>query len=585
MIYTYLFEAKAVQSYLFQGNKLKDLISASERLDRMIDESHDSLLFHVLEAANLEHDLITATKSNESVRFLRCKGGAFYAFSTSKDALVKLREAWTLTLSQLFPTLVYVDALNHGDSLSKSLEAAMKGLGADRNLPQVNFPIATAITERYSRTGNPSTKLSALAKKSSPDERANDSGLDLDTDLHRQALSAWNLKDASALTNRFTPEGLRGLVKFPIEFEDEFPFVGSKDGLSKREREAIKDMALIHIDGNGLGVLLRKLQDKLKDKSDDVFASSFRMFSTALNRATLKAAQIATQNLYDRVSQKSEHDISLLPMRPVVLGGDDVTLFCRADLAMTYANDFCSAFKSVSKDELNQLYQQHLKGSGIEPFMTASGGVLYHKASHPFMACHQMVEALCLVAKKLTKSVHGDQSDKVGPAALAFYRITSSTHEELESIYNQSQNYQVIDDNSKETINVSISQLAYFVDENTDHERHIDNLAALMKLSQQPGSPVSMAKWRQMATHLSRGDLSESKRVFSRAKSLADAKDAVALEKIFLKLSANKQNDWLWLKESESSRCLYQTPINDLLVLEHFQPVKIEGPQACEERI
>lgn len=585
MIYTYLFEAKAVQSYLFQGNKLKDLISASERLDRMIDESRDSLLYHVLEAANLENDLLKSSTSKDAIRFLRCKGGAIYAFSTSKQVLVKLRETWTLTLCQLFPSLVYVDALSQGVSLPETLQVGMMSLGADRNVPQVSFPIGTAITERYSKTGNPTIQLSEIAKQSSPDERKSGTGLDIDTDFHRQALTAWNLKTDSTLTSRFTPEGLRGHVKFPIDFEDEFPFAGSKEGLTKREREAIKDIALIHIDGNGLGILLRKLQEKLKSTSDDVFASSFRTFSTALNQATLKAAQIATQNLYEQVcKERPSQDVFLLPMRPVVLGGDDVTLFCRADLAMNYAKAFCAAFKRISKDELNHLYQQHLKGSGIEPFMTASGGVLYHKAGHPFMACHQMVEALCAVAKKLTKSIHGDQSDKVGPAALAFYRITSSTHEELEMIYNQSQVYEVIDDDSEDAMTLSISQLAYFVDENTEHERHLNHLAELMKLSQKAGSPVSIAKWRQMATHLSRGDLSEAKRIFSRAKSLSDPKSAADLEQILHKLSAKQQHNWLWLKETGLTGGEYQSSINDLLVFEHFQPVQLEGPQACEER-
>ncbi|MGD6740190.1 hypothetical protein ACN08N_19290 [Photobacterium leiognathi subsp. mandapamensis] len=122
MRYCYLFEAKSIQEYLFQSNKLKDVIAASERLDRLIDSTECSVLDQVLKAAELESDLLNRdVNTDHTIHFLRCKGGAFYAYCQQQAPLVSLRSAWTLTLSQLFPSLVYTDALSEAPALKVAL--------------------------------------------------------------------------------------------------------------------------------------------------------------------------------------------------------------------------------------------------------------------------------------------------------------------------------------------------------------------------------------------------------------------------------------------------------------------------------
>ena len=51
------------------------------------------------------------TPDSEVIHFLRCKGGAFYAYSQSEKPLLKLRSLWTITVQQLFPSLEFTDAL------------------------------------------------------------------------------------------------------------------------------------------------------------------------------------------------------------------------------------------------------------------------------------------------------------------------------------------------------------------------------------------------------------------------------------------------------------------------------------------
>ncbi|HAS6067159.1 TPA: hypothetical protein I7114_10550 [Vibrio vulnificus] len=590
MYYCYLFEAKSIQAYLFQSNKLRDVISASERLDRLVDSSAESVLGMVLNTAKLSSDLFdVAPDSPQSIYFLRCKGGAFYAYCRSESPLLALRSGWTLTLSQLFPSLIYTDALSQAENLPQAMTLGLKQLNTDRNSPHPCLPLATSLVLRTARTGKGAVPLSRLATQGSVQSERE---LDIDTELHRQAYQLFGMRDSAALQDSFTPEELKGVVRYPINFETQFPFAGAVDALTRDQRDAIKDMALIHIDGNGLGILLRQLKQVLHAQPVEEYQHAFRAFSAALSAATQKAAQESTRMVYQHVSSKGAYSTVVLPMRPIVLGGDDVTLFCRADLAIDYAETFCIAFQRESQKILAPLYQRYLANSDIKPYLTASGGVLFHKAGHPFPHCHQLVEGLCEQAKILTKSVYGTQSNKVGPAALAFYRVSNATQSDIGALIEQAQTFAL---SAGEQI--CLTQCSYFVSMTDDEQaaleselgkpllvnRSLGKLRDLIQVSNNKvgKAPMSMSKWRQLATLLSQRDFVEAKRLYNRSRALClEPQKVTEFDRRVSALSgeATSEAAWCWKASNQ-----WQTFINDVLLVEHFQPVSI--PQVAQEEV
>ncbi|EOB2845626.1 hypothetical protein ACIL2R_000339 [Vibrio vulnificus] len=590
MYYCYLFEAKSIQAYLFQSNKLRDVISASERLDRLVDSSAESVLGMVLNTAKLSSDLFdVAPDSPQSIYFLRCKGGAFYAYCRSESPLLALRSGWTLTLSQLFPSLIYTDALSQAENLPQAMTLGLKQLNTDRNSPYPCLPLATSLVLRTARTGKGAVPLSRLATQGSVQSERE---LDIDTELHRQAYQLFGMRDSAALQDSFTPEELKGVVRYPINFETQFPFAGAVDALTRDQRDAIKDMALIHIDGNGLGILLRQLKQVLNAQPVEEYQHAFRAFSAALSDATQKAAQESTRMVYQHVSSEGAYSTVVLPMRPIVLGGDDVTLFCRADLAIDYAETFCIAFQRESQKILAPLYQRYLANSDIKPYLTASGGVLFHKAGHPFPHCHQLVEGLCEQAKILTKSVYGTQSNKVGPAALAFYRVSNATQSDIGTLIEQAQTFAL---SAGEQI--CLTQCSYFVSMTDDEQaaleselgkpllvnRSLGKLRDLIQVSNNKvgKAPMSMSKWRQLATLLSQRDFVEAKRLYNRSRALClESQKVTEFDRRVSALSgeATSEAAWCWKASNQ-----WQTFINDVLLVEHFQPVSI--PQVAQEEV
>lgn len=548
-MHVYLFEAKSIQAYIFRSGKLKDLVAASERLDRLVDDTPHSTLNRVLQAAQLSSNLLDADMQVEGdiIGFTRCKGGAFYAFCHSVEPLQQLRSSWTLAVQQLFPGMEFVDALTSGADLPEAMERAHSLMAQARNTPGVKFPLATAVCRNANRTGMTAVPMTPAALREV--RKDSDELVDVDTEHHRQAYRFLELRK-DTLLGKFTggthdEGGLPDNLKFPLDIEH-FPAFQAQD----TEREVVRDLALIHVDGNGLGLLLRALQQQLAGQSTELYSRAFRQFSNALAKATEKAAAVATQWLYMNSSSAQEN--GTLPMRPVVLGGDDITLLCQADLAIGYAEQFCSAFKQISENELAGLYQEHLKAAGtIKPYLTASGGILYHKASHPFTTCHELVEGLCQEAKAATKQVDSN----VGPAALAFYRISNVLAEDIEQLRAQTQHFHT--DKGKITSSLG----GYLLEQD---EGALNSLARLRTLADkarekdQSGNslPVSVAKFRQMATHLANGDLLEAQRIYDRALELQN-KHSVEAARLWVA--------YPWLPEHSTA-----TWLSDLLTYAHF---------------
>ncbi|MEJ8679934.1 hypothetical protein P0C22_15425 [Plesiomonas shigelloides] len=580
-MFVYLFEAKSIQSYLFQSGKLKDVISASERLDRLIDNHPSSVLANVIDQCQLDTDLLTphTTQHDQQISFVRCKGGAFYAWSQSKASLRQLRATWTLTVQQLFPGLTFCDALCEDASLQQALQQGHAVLAAARNLPRPHYPLSTAPCVASPRTGLAAVPLSAAARREiGPQANEAEQRIDLDTELHRQCYRFLGLRDSLLLQKFSANTGLPADLQFPLDTNN---FYNTQT--EQTDAADLRDLALIHIDGNGLGKQLRALRKALENQPDDVFSTAFRQFSDALAKATERAAAEATQWLYQtQLKQQENTPVTYLAMRPLVLGGDDITLLCRADLALGYATYFCRAFQMHSAEQLKGLHTRYLKGSAdLLPYLTASGGILYHKANHPFMLCHHLVEGLCSEAKTVTKA-----TPAALPAALSFYRISKALAEDIRVLRAQSQQWQwrgkplqgalpgYLISEKDDQLNSSLKSPSFI---ELERMRQFLN----QKVKGNAPLPLSINKFRQMATELSRDNSDEAMRIYDRALSLLTPTQRTEWDKHLVSLmpaTHHAEPNWFWSHTDDKGEKQYHSWIVDLLVYEHFMPEQ-EGCQ------
>ena len=183
-------------------------------------------------------------------------------------------------------------------------------------------------------------------------------------------------------------------------------------------------LAVVHADGNGLGALIQKINaDMAKNpaKTADVFAR----FSEALDKATAEAAHKAFDEV---VAPGLDKTLKSLPLRPLILGGDDLTLIIRADLAVPFTESFLKAFQEFTANRMGEVGI-----SGLEKGLTACAGIAFVKHSYPFHYGYELAESLCTQAKQASKSSPSAANGMI-PASLALFKVQSTFSEDWKTI-------------------------------------------------------------------------------------------------------------------------------------------------------
>ena len=393
--YAYLFEARGIQRFLFASGKLRDMLGGSELLDYLCAD--EGLLDQTLKSLGLQPAIV------------RKAGGSFYLLFGRREDAVRLRGVWRLACSSWLPGVEQIDALSEGRSAREAMSEGLKLLRKARNRLSADLPRPGPLSERSPRTG-----LAAVT-------REHDESLDAATARQRR----FERPNGQKLAQRFLDK--EGYL-WPINFEEDAP---ASERFPLGERHLV---GLLHADGNGLGELLRVLTDACQDADDATYVDLYRTFSDGLSEATLAAARQACLVLLPHACDK------VLPARPLVLGGDDLTILVRADLALPFAKAFLTAFDAHSRSVLTDLHKKFedkgLQAQAIElpEHLTACAGLCYMKCSQPFQAGHELAEGLCKRAKIAARKVQGAGPI---PAALAMHKVQDSLLEDAETQFEQ----------------------------------------------------------------------------------------------------------------------------------------------------
>lgn len=392
MYYAYLFEARSIQRFLFGTGKLKDMIQGSELIDYICTEN--GYLDQVLTQLNLKP------------KVPRRAGGTFYlVFENIKDAQ-RVQALWRLAIAQWLPGLEKVDAISEGTTARAAVKKGIEKLSSNRNIVYADLPAASPLAERSPRTG-----LAAVTREQGE-------SIDAATFTIRQFNRS---PDSEPLTTRFLKEQQ---IHWPNNFEQagqeslRFPL---------HERQLI---GLVHADGNGLGVILRQLDTACEKASDDIYLELYRCFSNGLSDATINAARDAS------TTQLLPHTHNnIMPARPLVLGGDDLSIIVRADLALPYTEAFLKAFESHSKKFMDNLKAEFNKAglsehaSQLPNQLTACAGVVFMKCSQPFHSAYDLAEGLCKRAKNTSRE----------HSMICFLKVNDSVLDDAEQMIKQTQ--------------------------------------------------------------------------------------------------------------------------------------------------
>ena len=169
----------------------------------------------------------------------------------------------------------------------------------------------------------------------------------------------------------------------------------------------------------------------LEKEGFEVDVDGIKEFSQKLDAATINAFNKA----YKEICPKNDNEI--IPIRPIVLSGDDMTMICRADIAIPFTRAFLENFENETQGIITEDDKVFTEGK-IKDRLTACAGIAFIKSSYPFHYAYNMAETLCGEAKKNAKDSDTIKAGSELPqSCLLFHKVQSSFISNYDTILKQ----------------------------------------------------------------------------------------------------------------------------------------------------
>lgn len=384
--YLYGASIQGIQSFIFQTNKLREIVGGSE----LVEEICTELFPKIFKDLGLKYE--------ESSLILGAAGNIKYEFPDKTSCMAVVR-TFPKRVMEMAPGITVSQAVVKLADFKADMQTLEDKLKIQRNksdyvLGQIG-PFMLAETAR--RTGG------------SGADYKNDEVLD-----HSQIAKLNKVDSAqSRLLKNLTGNDDLRQHDLPLDIKDIDPLASNS-----------RWIAVVHADGNNLGL---KIMEIYKSLSAEKIKEVIKAFSKVLNEATIAAAKDA----YDQVVAPEVDKNSKLPIRPILIGGDDLTVIIRGDLAMEFTEAFLVAFEKQTQDRfriLEQTYQ--VEELGLGKGLTACAGIAYIKPNYPFHYGADLSETLCGEAKKASKKIDPNFS----PSSIYFHKVQSSYIGSFDSI-------------------------------------------------------------------------------------------------------------------------------------------------------
>lgn len=332
-----LYDIVGIQEYIFASKKMKENIGASNIIHKVFSE------------------FLSIPQGSELI--YSGGGNALVLFSDKKSALETTKQLSKRVMEETDGILKFVVAYqDKPDSFSNDMKILMGQLQKNKNSIIHTYPVAGISITREATTD----RLPAYKCK----------------DGDYLSYSAIN-KISNTQTERFNYLLPNQNYKFPLEFED----LGQVEGNSY--------ISIVHIDGNSMGKFISESIKNIPDYNKA--KESLKKYSTQVSEYYKDTMKKTVEHLYnnlDNIKDKFKIKDTIIPIRVIVLNGDDTTFICDGRLGLPLAEYFLKKLAECKIDE-KSLY--------------ACAGVCIVKTAFPFYRAYKFAEELCSTAKQMAR--------------------------------------------------------------------------------------------------------------------------------------------------------------------------------------
>jgi hypothetical protein len=381
---------QGIQSFIFQTNKLKEIIGASEIIEDICTTFFEE----------------KCPNYSEGNVYVKAAGTIRYIFDKKEDCEKHVLNFPKQVMEYAPGISISQAVVEIGDDESNPLQQLEDHLSIQKNrCTSILNGMGLMVFETARRTGG----LGVDYKKTRKGENEV-----LDWAQQKKVQKAEQANNA--LFSKVHGARIKK-ESFPLDIED----------MIKDEKNSW--IAIVHADGNDLGSKIMNMAEMKLDAQH--FLNVMKAFSKRLNDATVQAAKLAYENVI--LKDFKQGDSKVVAFRPVILGGDDLTAIIRGDLALEFTNEFLNAFEEKSKEHFNTFSEDlNLRVNPFSDGLTACAGIAYIKASYPFHYGVSLSEKLCKTAKEASKKFKS--LDGLTPSSLMFHKVSASFVEEWDDI-------------------------------------------------------------------------------------------------------------------------------------------------------
>jgi hypothetical protein len=346
-----------IQSYIFKSNKLRDVACGSAMISFVTDETSGLLSGHggkVLQNAG----------GNAVLLFADVKTAQSFSLKYSRSLLEQAPGLEVVLLHHEYNNGEFVQAF-------KALQQKMARHKLER-LPSVAL-LGLGVSAACSQTGLPAVDFGSL------------SGENYGMVPISSTIVARRRADLQSQWTDWTT--------------DRFDLTLQNDELGRSHGEKSL-LAVIHLDINGLGTRLADWITQQQGQEDGVVQTKLSGISKAI-QATMSTALETVRSAveaqiidgggmlgtHQTIKVYKRNNKWLYPLRPILLGGDDLTLLCDARLALEIT---ALLLETIQKPELEFDDQP----------IHACAGIAIVQAHAPFAKAYDLASALCAKAKE-----------------------------------------------------------------------------------------------------------------------------------------------------------------------------------------
>ncbi|RDD30897.1 hypothetical protein CR161_09400 [Prosthecochloris sp. ZM] len=368
-----------VQRFVFSSNRLQDVVGGS-------------FLVHWATAADgALRDLVSGGNI-----LLAAGGNAILEFSAIDKARV-FAARYSRRIYDKAPGLEVV--IRHRNYESGGLAQALQDVQIDLakmkkdRLPSVPL-LGLSVTASCAETGLPATEFNPS------DSKPQDTAQGILSD------NIWMRREQSELVKGYWQEFLKDGQDSQFDFPSELDQLG-------RDKGDTSLIGVVHVDGNGVG---QKIKDWLsaqvdEKKDDEIVGKDYHKWSHSIDQLGQKALQAVVDRIVQSVDKSKFEEKAplcgtperlgfklnkekksgkwMLPLRPVLLGGDDLTFICDGRIALDLAKTALGVFEGSDIPHLGSI--------------SASAGVAIVGVHFPFARAYELAEKLCSSAKQKLK--------------------------------------------------------------------------------------------------------------------------------------------------------------------------------------